>query len=58
MFSFLKPDPLKKLHKQYEEKLEKALVAHRSGDVKTYSFLTVEAEQIYNQIQELENKSD
>lgn len=50
MFSFLKSDPLKKLRKQYNEKLEQAMNAQRNGDIKTYSFLTEEAESLHKQI--------
>lgn len=51
MFSFLKSDPLKKLRKQYNEKLEQAMNAQRNGDIKTYSFLTEEAESLHKQIE-------
>ena len=55
MFSIFKKDPIKKLNKAYEAKLEQAMHAQRNGDIKSYSMITVEAEKIANQIQELEN---
>ncbi len=56
MFSIFKKDPLKKLNKKYEAKLEQAMHAQRNGDIKGYSMITVEAEEIANEIQAL--KSD
>ncbi|MCW9007424.1 MAG: DUF6435 family protein, partial [Marinobacter sp.] len=35
MLGFLKGDPKKKLQKQYEAKLAKALDAQRNGDLRT-----------------------
>ena len=55
MFSFFKSDPVKKLEKQYEAKLEQAMLAQRNGDIKTYSQLTFEAEEIRKQIDEAES---
>ena len=46
MFSFFKKDPIKKLNKIYLQKLEKAMLAQRSGDILSYSMLTSEAEDI------------
>jgi hypothetical protein len=56
MFSIFKKDPLKKLNKKYEGKLEQAMHAQRNGDIKGYSMITAEAEEIANEIQAL--KSD
>lgn len=50
MFSFFKKDPVKKLTKQYYEKLEAAMQAQRAGDIRGYSRITAEAEQIKTQI--------
>jgi hypothetical protein len=55
MFSIFKTDPIKKLNKAYEAKLEQAMHAQRNGDIKSYSMITAEAELIANKIQELEN---
>jgi hypothetical protein len=54
MFSFLKPDPVKKLRKSYDLILEQAMQAQRKGDIKTYSLLTAESEQVWAKIAALE----
>jgi hypothetical protein len=46
MFSFLKKDPVKKLNKLYLQKLEEAMYAQRNGDIRSYSTITSEAEDI------------
>ncbi|OOF30060.1 DUF6435 family protein [Salinivibrio proteolyticus] len=56
MLSFLKPNPVKKLKKQYEAKQQQAFQAQRNGDIRGYSLLTEEAEKIDQQIKELEKK--
>ena len=56
MFSFFKKDPLKQLNKQYSAKLKQAMQSQRNGDIKSYSLLTFEAEQILDQIKIIENK--
>lgn len=53
MFGFLKSDPTKKLRKQYDIKLEQAMLAQRKGDIKTYSMLTAEAESLWAEIEKL-----
>ncbi|MFW8591142.1 DUF6435 family protein [Glaciecola sp. 2405UD65-10] len=55
MFSFFKSNPSKKLRKQYDMKLEQAMLAQRKGDIKSYSLLTAEAEKMWEQIQALES---
>jgi len=57
MFSIFKTNPIKKLNKAYEAKLEQAMHAQRNGDIKSYSMITAEAELIANKIQELENST-
>ena len=54
MFSLFKPDPLKKLRKQYGEVLEKAMLCQRNGDIRQYSFLTEQADALYKEITRLE----
>jgi hypothetical protein len=54
MFSIFKKDPIKKLDKLYESKLEKAMYAQRKGDIKSYAMITAEAEKIKVQILELQ----
>ncbi|MFQ3200150.1 MAG: hypothetical protein ACI9SK_000863 [Zhongshania sp.] len=46
MFAFLKKDPIKKLNKLYLQKLEEAMYAQRNGDIRSYSTITSEAEDI------------
>ena len=54
MFSLFKKDPIKKLNKTYEAKLEQAMHAQRNGDIKSYSMLTEEAEKINQEILAIE----
>ena len=54
MLSLFKKDPTKKLQKSYEATLEKAMLAQRSGDIKTYSQLTAKAEQTRAQIEAMQ----
>ena len=55
MLSFFKKEPAKKLKKQYETLLERAMQAQRNGDIRTYSELSAEAEEVYKQIQQIES---
>ena len=55
MFSIFKSNPIKKLNKLYEAKLEQAMHAQRNGDIKSYSLITAEAESIAIQIKVLED---
>ncbi|MFT5692162.1 MAG: hypothetical protein ACI92E_001493 [Oceanicoccus sp.] len=55
MFSIFKSDPTKKLRKTYDIKLEQAMQAQRNGNMKSYAMITADAEEIYKQIQNLEN---
>lgn len=50
MFSLFKSDPVKKLKKQYAAKLEQAMLAQRNGNIRSYSMITAEAEEIREQI--------
>lgn len=52
MLSLFKANPIKKLKKAHDQKLEEAFLAQRRGDIQGYSQLTYEAEQIHKQIQE------
>ena len=54
MYSIFKKDPIKKLDKLYESKLEAAMHAQRKGDIKSYAMITAEAEKINIQILELQ----
>ena len=57
MFSLFKTDPTKKLKKEHALKLEQAMKAHRNGDIRSCSQLTLEADEIYKRIQEIEKAS-
>ncbi|MEJ6704570.1 MAG: DUF6435 family protein [Pseudomonadales bacterium] len=57
MFGLFKSDPAKKLLKQYKAKLEKAMHAQRNGDIRSYSFLTEEAEALKEQLDALNASS-
>lgn len=57
MFSIFKSDPTKKLKKLHAVKLEQAMYAQRKGDIKTYSQLTFEADEIQTKITEIETKT-
>ncbi|CAM4447755.1 MULTISPECIES: DUF6435 family protein [Alteromonas] len=57
MFSLFKSNPTKKLRRQYDKLLERAMHAQRNGDIKTYSMLTAESETLYKQIEAIENKN-
>ena len=57
MFSIFKKDPIKKLDKLYESKLEEAMYAQRTGDIKSYAMITAEAEKFKIQILELQASS-
>lgn len=54
MFRLFKTDPTKKLRREYERKLTQAHEAQRSGDIRTYSNLTAEAEALYARIKAAE----
>ena len=51
MFGLFKKDPLKKLQKEYEAKLEEAMHMQRNGKIREYSFLSSEAEDLRLKIQ-------
>ncbi len=56
MFSIFKSDPAKKLRKTYDIKLEQAMLCQRKGDIRAYSTITAEAEEIWKQIQQIESQ--
>ena len=55
MFGLFNNNPTKKMRKQYDALLEKAMHAQRNGDIKTYSLLTAESETLWKEIEKLEN---
>ncbi|MDL0431331.1 DUF6435 family protein [Marinobacter sp. TBZ242] len=56
MLGFLKGNPKKKLQKEYEAKLQKALHAQRNGDLRTHGTLMEEAEKIYAELQKMDKE--
>ncbi|MEC8451623.1 DUF6435 family protein, partial [Alteromonas sp.] len=54
MFGLFKSNPTKKMRKQYDALLEKAMHAQRNGDIKTYSLLTAQSEKLWKEIETLE----
>ncbi|WP_415904039.1 DUF6435 family protein [Neptuniibacter sp. QD48_55] len=56
MFSFLKQNPEKRLKKEYNAKLEQAMNAQRCGDIEKYSFLTREAEELYEKLKQVQEE--
>ncbi|CCN34463.1 conserved hypothetical protein [Vibrio nigripulchritudo MADA3029] len=57
MFSFFKNNSAKKLKKRHSMLLEQAMQAQRRGDIRTYSLLTAEAEEVFEQIKGMGNPS-
>jgi hypothetical protein len=55
MFGLFKKDPVKKLEKEYQVLMAKAMEIQRSGDLKHYARLIEESESIQMKIQELKN---
>ena len=55
MFGLFNNNPTKKMRKQYDALLEKAMHAQRNGDIKTYSLLTAESEALWKEIERLES---
>lgn len=53
MFSIFKTDPMKKLNKRYEVKLKEAMEAQRNGNIRLYSMISLEAEEIRIQMEKL-----
>ncbi|MDO6528022.1 DUF6435 family protein [Motilimonas sp. 1_MG-2023] len=53
MFAWLFGTPEARLRKQYDAKLEQAMLAQRRGDMKSFAFLSQEAESIWQKIEQL-----
>jgi len=58
MFSFFKSDPVKKLEKQHSALLEKAMHAQRNGDIRSYSMITQEADDLSKKIEALKAEAN
>lgn len=56
MFSLFKKDPIKKLQKQYQEKLEAGMHAQRNGDMRAFAELSKQAEEIDKEILRLQSQ--
>ena len=56
MFSLFKADPVKKLEKQYQVKMEEAMQMQRFGNIRRYSELTEEADTIRQSLEALKAK--
>lgn len=54
MFGLFKRDPLKKLRREYDRLLAEAMHCQRNGDIRQYSLLTERAENLYQEIRQLE----
>ncbi len=53
MFGLFKKDPTKKLQKEYEALMAKAMEVQRSGDLKAYAKMIDESETILKKIEAL-----
>tara|TARA_Y100000034_G_scaffold135342_1_gene206883 strand:- start:4396 stop:4656 length:261 start_codon:yes stop_codon:yes gene_type:complete len=53
MFDLFKRNPIKKMRKEYDALLEKAMHAQRNGDIRTYSMLTADAEALWKKIEKI-----
>ena len=56
MFSIFKKSPADKLKKEYGRLLESAMQAQRKGDIRSYSDLTDQAEQVLTKMDALKAK--
>ena len=56
MFGLFKPNPVKKMKKEYQALLTKGMEAQRSGNIQEYARLTAEAEEVNKKIQEIEGE--
>ncbi len=56
MFGWLKSDPVKKLRKAYDQKLEQAMHAQRNGDMRLFADLTAESEELWQKIEQLQQQ--
>lgn len=56
MFNLFKTDPVKKLRKQYEQKMLEARDLQRKGDIKAFALKTAEADAIMAEMERLSKK--
>ena len=57
MFNIFASNPTKKLRKKFNQKLEDAMLAQRSGDIRKYSELTEQAEALRIELEKAEDDS-
>lgn len=57
MFKLFKRDPRKPLQQAYEAKLKQAMESQRNGDIRRYSELTAEADELYRRLLALDAES-
>ncbi|GGA83547.1 hypothetical protein GCM10011369_26950 [Neiella marina] len=58
MFNLFKSNPGKKMRKERDLLLKHAMLAQRRGDIRTYSMLSADADQLTREIDELEQGSN
>ncbi|MBU2879615.1 MULTISPECIES: DUF6435 family protein [Aliiglaciecola] len=54
MFGLFKTNPIKKLRKQYDQKLARAMQAQQEGNIQDYAKYNSEAEALFEEIEEFE----
>ncbi len=57
MWSWFKTDPVKKLRKQYEQKMVEARDLQRKGDIQAFAQKSAEAEALMKEIERLSRRS-
>jgi hypothetical protein len=56
MFGMFRKSPLKQLEQEHGALLTKAFNAQRNGDIRQYSMLTAEAEELRKKIEDLKSE--
>lgn len=54
MFGMFKSNPTNRLRKERESLQKQAMLAQRRGDIRTYSMLSADVEQLNREIEDLE----
>ena len=57
MFGMFRKSPLRKWEQEHQALLTKAFNAQRNGDIRKYSMLTAEAEELLKKIEDLKSES-
>lgn len=58
IFSFLRPNPIKKLQTKYQNIMQKAQQAQRNGDMDLFARLSGEGADILKQIEQLKSEKE